>query len=126
MRNLNTSDVFEFARMIKDLGLKEEIKEISVKATAALNNQSLKTQENEEAGSEQTNMLENVGMDMFLGLLEKLTEKKSESAFYKFLSGPFEIEPEAVGKLDPLELIEGLTKMADVQRWKGFLKLAIR
>ena len=129
MRNLNTRDVFQFARMIKDLGLKEEIKEVSVKATAALNTQAIKVEEEEnaEGGAEDNgNMLESIGMDMLLGLLEKLTEKKSEEAFYKFLSGPFEIPSEEIGGLDPLDLIESLIKIADVQRWKSFLKLAIR
>ena len=32
MRKLNTSDVFAFTRMIKEIGLKEEIKEIASKA----------------------------------------------------------------------------------------------
>ena len=33
MRKLNTSDVFAFTRMVKEIGLKEEIKGIASKAT---------------------------------------------------------------------------------------------
>lgn len=107
MRKLNTSDVFAFTRMIKEIGLKEEIKEIASKATK------------EEDVSK-------LGLDMIFTLIEKFSEANSENALYEFLSRPLEVTKEEVGTMDLFDLVEKIMQIADVEKWKTFLKLAIR
>ena len=107
MRKLNTSDVFAFTRMVKEIGLKEEIREIASKAT-------------EEKD------VNKVGLDMIFTLIEKFSEVNSENALYEFLSRPLEVTKEEVSTIDLFVLVENVMNMADVEKWKTFLKLAIR
>lgn len=107
MRKLNTSDVFAFTRMVKEIGLKEEIKGIASKAT-----------EEQDVNK--------VGLDMIFTLIEKFSEVNSENALYEFLSKPLEVSKEDVATMDLFDLVEKVMNMADVEKWKTFLKLAIR
>ena len=107
MRKLNTSDVFAFTRMVKEIGLKEEIKGIASKAT-----------EEEDVNK--------VGLDMRVTLIEKFSEVNSENALYEFLSRPLEVTKEEVATMALFDLVENIMNMADVEKWKTFLKLAIR
>lgn len=106
MRKLQTSDVFELARLIKRAGIKDELKDVALKA-------------NKED-------IEGTGFDLIFGVVEKLTEQKVEDDLYKFLSGPLEESPEEVKVMDPLELVEKIMRIADMEKWKAFLKLAVR
>lgn len=107
MRKLNTSDVFAFTRLVKEIGLKEEIKNITAKAT------------------EEKDVKE-LGLDIIFTLIEKFSEVNSENALYEFLSRPLEISKEEVGTMDLFDLVDKVMQMADVEKWKTFLKLAIR
>ncbi|MGL5085311.1 MAG: hypothetical protein ACRC68_06265 [Clostridium sp.] len=107
MRKLNTSDVFAFTRMVKEIGLKEEIKGIAAKAT-----------EEQDVNK--------VGLDMIFTLIEKFSEVNSENALYEFLRKPLEVSKEDVATMDLFDLVEKVMNMADVEKWKTFLKLAIR
>lgn len=107
MRKLNTSDVFAFTRLVKEIGLKEEVKNITAKA----------------AGETDVKAL---GLDIIFTLIEKFSEVNSENALYEFLSRPLEISKEEVGTMDLFDLVEQVMQIADVEKWKTFLKLAIR
>ncbi len=107
MRKLNTSDVFAFTRLVKEIGLKEEIKNITAKAT------------------EEKDVKE-LGLDIIFTLIEKFSEVNSENALYEFLSRPLEISKEEVGTMDLFDLVDKVMQIADVEKWKTFLKLAIR
>lgn len=107
MRKLNTSDVFAFTRLVKEIGLKEEIKNITAKV------------------AEETDV-KTLGLDIIFTLIEKFSEVNSENALYEFLSRPLEISKEEVGTMDLFELVEKIMQIADVEKWKTFLKLAIR
>jgi ATP-dependent RNA circularization protein (DNA/RNA ligase family) len=107
MRKLNTSDVFAFTRLVKEIGLKEEIKNITAKV------------------SEETDV-KALGIDIIFTLIEKFSEVNSENALYEFLSRPLEISKEEVGTMDLFDLVEKIMQIADVEKWKTFLKLAIR
>ena len=93
--------------MVKEIGLKEEIKSIASKAT-----------EEEDVNK--------VGLDMIFTLIEKFSEVNSENALYEFLSRPLEATKEEVATMDLFDLVEKIMNMADVEKWKTFLKLAIR
>ena len=104
MRKLNTSDVFSLARLIKEIGIKEDIKKLSTSV------------------NENTDVKE-AGFDLIFTVIEKFAEKNSEPALYNFLSGPLEIE---VGKVELFTLVENILEIADIEKWKAFLKLAVR
>lgn len=106
MRKLNTSDVFAFTRLVKEIGLKEEIKNITAKV------------------AEETDV-KVLGIDIIFTLIEKFSEVNSENALYEFLSRPLEISKEEVGTMDLFDLVEKIMQIADVEKWKTFLKLAI-
>jgi hypothetical protein len=105
MRNLKTSDLFAFARCIKSIGLKEEIKKIAMEANTVQD-------------------IASRGFDYFYILFEKAVEKQSEKAIYEFLSGPFEMDPEAIENMDPVDWLEDLSKIADLDKWKAFFRSA--
>jgi hypothetical protein len=107
MRKLKTSDLFAFARCLKDIGLKDEIKKIAMEAN--------------NVGD-----IAEKGFDYFYILFEKVTDNKSEQAIYEFLSGIFEMTPEEVEKMDPIEWLDNLTKIADFNAWKTFFTTAAR
>lgn len=107
MRKLNTSDVFSLARLIKEIGIKEDIKKLSTSV------------------NENTDVKE-AGFDLIFTVIEKFAEKNSEPALYNFLSGPLEIDPEEVGKVELFTLVENILEIADIEKWKAFLKLAVR
>ena len=102
MRKIKTSDVFNALRMIKKANLREEIKPI------------LKQAINSELS------IEDMGIDGILGVVEILTENKSEKAFYEVLAGPFEMAAEEVEELDLMlfvDNIETLVKENDLNRF---------
>lgn len=115
MRNLNTSDTFKFVRMIRDLNLKEEIRKIILDLNAASKG---------DKESKENKM--DVGFNIIFTLIEKIAEENSEKALYEFLSGPFEINAEEVGKIEIFDLVEKVMQIATIDKWKSFLKLAIR
>lgn len=107
MRKLETRDVFAFARLIKQVHLKEELK-------------TLFSQQ-----SESRDELE-VGLNLLLSLIELFAEKEAEQLFYEFLSGPFELSPEEVSSMELFELIAKVKEIAEWDKWRHFLTLAIR
>lgn len=107
MRKLNTGDLFKVARMIKDMGMKEELKTFTEKI---------------DKNADQ----EKVGIDLLMLIFSKVTETKSEKLIYEFLSGPFEMMAEDVEKMDLFEMIETLFMVADVEKWKGLFQRALR
>lgn len=107
MRNLITSDLFKGARLIREIGVKEELKKFA---------ESLDPKQSQES----------VGIDLMLLIFEKATEVKSEACIYEFLSGPFEMSPEEIANMDLFDMVDTLFTIADVEKWQGFLKNALR
>ena len=107
MRNLNFGDMFQLARIIKKLKIKDELKDITSNIT------------------EKSNKME-IGMDLMYAIFDKATEKQTEQEIYKFLSRPFEVKPEEVEKMDLFEVVENFSKVANLEEWKVFLKQAVK
>jgi tRNA A22 N-methylase len=105
MRKLKTPDVFNAFRMIKKANLREEIKPILKQV----------------ANSELT--IEDMGIDGILGVIEILTENKSEKAFYEVLTGPFEMTVEEVEELDLMVFVDNLEALAKENDLKRFFTL---
>lgn len=104
MRSLKTKDLFSAVRLIKEIGVREEIKKVAL-----------------EKGEKDANT---VGFDLLFSIIEKATEKNTEQKLYEFLSGPFECEAKDVEEMDLLELLENITQVADINKWKDFLSKA--
>lgn len=107
MRKLNAGDLFKAARMIKRMGIKEDLKNFS---------------ENLDKDATQ----EGVGFDLLMLIMEKATDEGTEKLIYEFLAGPFMKTPDEVENMDLFEMVETLFKVADVEKWKGFFQKALR
>lgn len=104
MRNLQTKDLFSLVRVIKEIGVREEIKKVVIK-------QDIKN-------------VNEIGIDLLFSIIERATEKKAESKIYEFISGPLECSPKEIETMDPLKLIESLSEVANINKWKDFLSKA--
>ena len=109
MRSLNNSDLFNFARLIKKARIKDEVKEL----TLSINN------------IDEINT-ESFGYDVLFTIIEAAAEKDTEQYVYEFLSGPLEMTPEELAQADPVETIEKVMQIADVERWKAFFTSAAK
>lgn len=107
MRKLTTPDLFGFVRLIKKLGLQEEIKKMGLKA-----------KENVSP--------EEFGADLIFLLLEKTTTEEGEAYIYEFFAPIFETSEEEIKKMDPIEFLDGIMQAADLGRWKSFFKSAAK
>lgn len=104
MRKLKTSDVFNMLRTIKKAGMKEELKPyFRLAAEGKLD-------------------IEDIGIETVLGLMEIMSEQRSEDAIYEFLAGPFEMDPKEVADLDLDNLINLLGQLAKENDLKVFTK----
>lgn len=84
MRKANTNDLFNIARLVNELGLKDDFFEA-------------------QKGKED---LEKIGYEFVFAILSKATTKASQEKIYQVLCEPFEMTVEEVGLLDIDVLIE--------------------
>lgn len=96
MRKLKTPDVFGAVRIITKSSLRERLFPI-LKRIA-------------ESGDLDVT---NVGIDGILTVLEVISEESCEQAVYKWLAGPFEMEPDDVAMLELTEMAEKLTQLKE-------------
>lgn len=99
MRNFNTSDIFEAARIIKKYNLKETLTPIIKKA------------EKEEAD------LEEIGVEVLVAVM---SDEKTEKAFYEIMARPLEIEPKEISQMDIDVILEKIIELNLIR----FFKLA--
>lgn len=88
MRKLITADLMAAMRLVKSVGLRDELKRI--------------IDENEGKDARET------GIDGVLSVLELCGSEKAEAAIYGFLARPLEITPEEIAALPLPELAENL------------------
>jgi hypothetical protein len=96
MRNLITSDVFAFARLIKASGVRGEL-------TATIE----KLSELKDAD------LRRVGIDTVLMIIEALAEKNSEKTMYEALAPVLEIKPDEVAAMPPADFFGALKQISE-------------
>ncbi len=90
MRNFNTSDIFQAARIIKKYDIKEIIKPLA------------------KMGEQKNVDIEDLGLEAVVTIL---SDEKSEKAFYEIVALPFEMDYKEIANIDIdvlLEKIEGL------------------
>lgn len=100
MRKANVNDLFNVARLINDLKLKEDV---------------FKAQKGEED-------VERIGFNLIFDVLSKATTKESQQKIYECLAQPFEMEVEAVGNMGITELVESFNNCFDIVTLKNFIK----
>lgn len=118
LRKLNTGDIFSAARMVKRLGIKEELKTL----VADFSGQD--ASEDKENSPERSKT--EVGIDICFSILEIFTNENAELELYQFLSAPLGISAYEVGCLELERIAEALMKIADIERWKDFLSRVAR
>ena len=104
MRTLQLTDVFAAVRLLGEIEMREEVKEIALRADE------VKTK------SEKTTL----GIDLIFGVIEKATTKSAENKIYEFLANIFECAPDEVRTMDPIDLMDKLEEVADFEKWKRF------
>lgn len=102
MRLLKSKDLFAAMRVIKTAKIREELKTIMKKA------------------GEKNADPADVGMEVFLMIIEALSEKKAERCLYELIAGPAEMKPEEVEELPLDELIIIIKTIAAENDLKGF------
>ena len=106
VRKLQTSDLFAAIRLLKKIGVREEIKEVAKRA--------------EE--SKEKIIKTDMGFDLFFGILEKAAEENAETEVYKFIADLFGCTWKEVSVMNPIQLFKQLSEVADFKEWKDFFK----
>lgn len=104
MRSLETHDIFAAIRLLNKIGVREEIQDVAKKA--------------EESKTKKVRL--DMGFDLMFGILEKAAQENAETEIYKFIANLFECEWEEVRKMNPIELMKQLEKVANIEEWKNF------
>lgn len=108
MRQFKSTDLFKALRVVKAVGVKEEMKEFAQRF--ADGKISAKTQRE-------------LGVELMLGILSNCGNEAAEMAFFDFLSGPMETgvaELRDMDLLDFMEQIKAFMEFIDVEAWKAF------
>ena len=106
MRNLITSDVFAFARIVKASGIRDEL-------TAKM----MELQKTENAD------LRRVGLDTVLMIIEALSEKKAERSIYEFLGPIMEMTADEVAALPANEFIDAIKRIGEENDLASFFSV---
>lgn len=107
MRNLKTSDLFALGRCITKIGIKEDLKEIGLKANSIKD-------------------INEKGFEVIFTLFEKVCAEGAEKPIYEFVSTLLECKWGEVRDMNPIDLIEKIKEVADWKQWKAFFKMAVR
>lgn len=107
MRKLKTIDIPVLCRCVKKLGLKEQVKDVAMKANTVKD-------------------IWDCGFDFVWNLFDIATEQEGEIYLYEFLAGPFEMTPEEVANLDMDILLDNMQKLVTENNLAAFFKFAAR
>lgn len=105
MRKLQTKDLFCAMGAIKEAKIKDEL--VPIMLTAA----------------KEGKAAENIGITGILTLLELFSSAKAENSVYKFLAGPFEMEPKDIAVMEIGELAEKLDTLSKENDLKNFFTI---
>lgn len=116
MRKLQTQDVFKTARIIKTANIREDVQQAF--------KDGLKVQDAEEKEKEKA--MSEIGINVFMQILEACGDPKLEEQVYDLLGGVFESSPEDVKQLSLDVLIENVKKIMEQNDIVNFLRTAAR
>lgn len=110
MRNLKSTDLFAALRVVKEIGIKDEVNRFAHLA---------------QGSDVSEEMQREIGLELILGLLANCGTEAAEKAMYDFLAGPLEI---SVPELKDMNLDEFAEKIrdfvasVDIEHWTGFFQ----
>ena len=107
MRKINAPDLFKALRIIKAVEAKQELAQFADR---------LRKRDGITETSE-------IGMELILGLMANCSSAEAEGAIYDFLSGPLELEVEAIKHMDLIKLMEYMREafaLNDPEEWRTF------
>lgn len=108
MRQLKSTDIFAALRVVKEIGIKEEMKEFA---------QAL------QKGSVSEKTQREIGAELIFGILGNAGSPSAENAVFRFLSGPMEISVEELRDMDALDFAKQIGEFVtsiDIEAWKAF------
>lgn len=105
MRKLKTTDLFAFARMMKAIGIKDEVRDIAQKSDTAA-----------QAWDK--------GFELLYHAFDLATEKEGEKHVYEFLAGPFETTAEEIADLPLPEFFDKCRELAQENDLPAFFRSA--
>ena len=112
MRKLNNHDVFMAFRVMKKIGIKEELVELAKAIQNTVNVQDQTT----------------IGAKLILSVLANAGDEEAEKAVFEFLAGPMEVSAEEWATMDlekSREMIVEMIKMNDLEGWRAFFTSAV-
>lgn len=101
MRKLQTHDIFAFGRVVKEIGIKDDLKNICM-------------------NSNNISDVYESGFELLFTLFEKATTDRAENALLKFFADIFEEDVDSVKTSDPVEFLDKLVEVAEPQKWRDF------
>ena len=108
MRQLKSTDIFAALRVVKEIGIKEEMKDLA----QAIQKGPVSEQKQRE-----------MGVELIMGILGNAGSQQAENAVFRFLSGPTEISVEELRDMDALDFVKKIGDLAtsiDIEAWKAF------
>lgn len=108
MRTLKSKDLFAALRVVKEVGIKDEMR----KMAELLKSGKITKKEQTE-----------IGIEVMMQILANCGTESAETAFFEFLSSPMEISIEDLREMDLnifAEKIKEFVQMVDIDHWKGF------
>lgn len=104
-KTLKTKHLFSLVRLVKELNLREIIKNTTSKI-------------------DKNQVQKDIGIDLLLDVMGECSDKNSEKKVYNFLAEILEREAEEVENMDLIELSNELRDIADFNKWKDFFSQA--
>ena len=108
MRKLNGHDVFMALRVLKKIGVKDELMNLAQWM---------------REGREEPQ--EKVGARLVFSVLANAGDEDAERAFFEFLAGPLEKPAKELAEMDLLDLadeVDTFVKTVDKERWRSFFR----
>lgn len=118
MRGLELRDVIIATRMITEMDIKEDLKNIVVAAYA------FNAQEHEEDEKEAFRL--RFGIDLWWILLSGASKKRIESDLFSFIGSLIAAEPEDVSKMKVQDLVLSFKEKVDMKEFVTFFKNAVQ
>lgn len=112
MRDLRTRDICPFLRLVKALGIRDEIKAIAAQADTAKDVADLAA------------LQFGTGMELVLNLSERAGSQGCESAIYDFVASLWDCSVEEAKDVPLIDLVNGLKELWEGDSFLAFFKSA--
>ena len=111
MRKINTDDLLNLAALVRATGIKEEL---SKQFKSLIKGKKVVINQDED------------GIEIIFAIISAFGKDGAKEAFYKFLSGPFEMTPEEIANNDPVDTLNKIKQTASLNEWISFFKHAVK